>query len=117
MRGRPKISLTTPSSNAGTGRAITTATLRSTSPSLAETARYVSSVPWLGRRGGGQAMEVSDAPRPALAAAFGVVYVVWGSTYVGLKIGDEHWPPLGLSSVRFLVAGALLYGWCAWRRR
>jgi drug/metabolite transporter (DMT)-like permease len=60
---------------------------------------------------------VSATTRPQLAAALAVVYVVWGSTYVALKIGDEQLPPLGLSSVRFLVAGALLYAWCTRQRR
>jgi drug/metabolite transporter (DMT)-like permease len=45
------------------------------------------------------------------------VYVVWGSTYLALKIGVEHLPPLTLNAVRFLVAGLILYAWCAWRRR
>ncbi len=46
-----------------------------------------------------------------------IVYVVWGSTYLALKVAVEHLPPLTLSAVRFLVAGLLLYAWCAWRRR
>jgi drug/metabolite transporter (DMT)-like permease len=46
-----------------------------------------------------------------------IVYVVWGSTYLALKIAVEHLPPLTLSAARFLVAGLILYAWCAWRRR
>ena len=46
-----------------------------------------------------------------------IVYVVWGSTYLALKIAVEHLPPLTLSATRFLVAGLILYAWCAWRRR
>ena len=46
-----------------------------------------------------------------------IVYVVWGSTYLALKVAVEHLPPLTLSAVRFLVAGLILYAWCAWRRR
>ncbi len=42
---------------------------------------------------------------------------VWGSTYLALKVAVEHLPPLTLSAVRFLVAGLILYAWCAWRRR
>jgi drug/metabolite transporter (DMT)-like permease len=45
-----------------------------------------------------------------------IVYVVWGSTYLALKVAVEHLPPLTLSAVRFLVAGLILYVWCAWRR-
>ncbi|MGA5302718.1 EamA family transporter [Nucisporomicrobium flavum] len=46
-----------------------------------------------------------------------VVYVVWGSTYVAMKVGVERMPPLAMNAVRFFVAGALLWCWCAWRRR
>lgn len=46
-----------------------------------------------------------------------IVYVVWGSTYLALKVAVGHLPPLTLTAVRFLVAGLILYAWCAWRRR
>jgi drug/metabolite transporter (DMT)-like permease len=59
----------------------------------------------------------SRPARGQLPAALLVVYVVWGSTYVALKIGVEGAPPLGLSAVRFLIAGAALYIWCTLRRR
>lgn len=45
----------------------------------------------------------------AIAAALGTVYVVWGSTYLGIALALETLPPLLTASVRFLVAGALLY--------
>jgi drug/metabolite transporter (DMT)-like permease len=50
-----------------------------------------------------------------LAVALGTVYVVWGSTYLAIAIADRTLPPLLMLSVRFLVAGALLYAWSAWR--
>ena len=53
---------------------------------------------------------------PGVLAALAVVYVVWGSTYVALRVAVRALPPLTLSGVRFLVAGSLLYAWCAWRR-
>jgi drug/metabolite transporter (DMT)-like permease len=74
---------------------------------------------WSGA-GPGQANDMTVATRPAgahLVPALLVVYVVWGSTYVALKIGVENLPPLGLSAVRFLLAGLVLYAWCAYRRR
>jgi drug/metabolite transporter (DMT)-like permease len=52
-----------------------------------------------------------------LIGALLTVYVVWGSTYLALKVGVAHLPPLSLNAVRFLVAGAVLYAWCAWQRR
>jgi drug/metabolite transporter (DMT)-like permease len=49
-------------------------------------------------------------PRPArLWAALATVYVVWGSTYLGIMVAIETLPPLLMSAVRFLVAGAILY--------
>ncbi|MEU8817564.1 EamA family transporter [Actinoplanes sp. NPDC048796] len=45
-----------------------------------------------------------------------IVYVVWGSTYLAQKVGLEGVPPLTMNAFRFLVAGALLYGFCRYRR-
>jgi drug/metabolite transporter (DMT)-like permease len=38
-----------------------------------------------------------------------VVYVVWGSTYMAIRVGVQTVPPLMLAGVRYVVAGALLY--------
>ena len=48
------------------------------------------------------------APVRHVWAALLVVYVVWGSTYLGIKIVVETMPPLLSGGARFLVAGALL---------
>ncbi|HJT72740.1 MAG TPA: EamA family transporter [Chitinophaga sp.] len=37
------------------------------------------------------------------------VYIIWGSTYLGMKIATESVPPFLLSAFRFLVAGTLLF--------
>jgi drug/metabolite transporter (DMT)-like permease len=50
-----------------------------------------------------------------LAAALATVYVVWGSTYLAIAVADRSLPPLLMLSIRFLIAGGLLYGWSAWR--
>lgn len=49
--------------------------------------------------------------RPAVLvpAALGVVYVIWGSTYLAIRIGIRTMPPLLMASVRFIAAGAILY--------
>ena len=49
------------------------------------------------------------APRWAIALALGTVYVVWGSTYAGIRIALGAFPPLLLGGIRFLTAGALLF--------
>ena len=46
-----------------------------------------------------------------LLGAFFALYVIWGSTYLVIRIGVESWPPLLMAGLRFLVAGSLLYGW------
>ncbi|HWR78851.1 MAG TPA: drug/metabolite exporter YedA [Pseudomonas sp.] len=46
-----------------------------------------------------------------LIAAFLAVYLIWGSTYLAIRIGVESWPPLLMAGIRFLLAGALMYGW------
>jgi drug/metabolite transporter (DMT)-like permease len=57
-----------------------------------------------------------SGPRPvAVWAALATIYVVWGSTYLGIMVAIETMPPLLMSAARFLVAGAILY-WFAVRR-
>ena len=43
------------------------------------------------------------------------VYLIWGSTYLGIRIALESWPPFLMSALRFLVAGAALYAFLRWR--
>ena len=52
-------------------------------------------------------------PRPSTAAvvlALGLVYVVWGSTYLGIAVMIETMPPLLAAGVRYATAGALMLG-------
>jgi drug/metabolite transporter (DMT)-like permease len=57
------------------------------------------------------------SPRGRVAAALAVVWIIWGSTYVAMRVGVRTLPPLTICGVRFLIAGLLLYGWCARQRR
>jgi drug/metabolite transporter (DMT)-like permease len=41
--------------------------------------------------------------------ALGLVYVVWGSTFLGVKITLHALPPMLLSAIRFLVGGIILF--------
>jgi drug/metabolite transporter (DMT)-like permease len=43
--------------------------------------------------------------------AFAIIYFVWGSTFLAIRIGVREVPPFLLASVRFLIAGLVLYGW------
>lgn len=54
----------------------------------------------------------SRTPPSAMAVvlALGAVYIVWGSTYLGIRFALEGgWPPLLMAGARFLAAGGLLY--------
>ncbi len=50
-------------------------------------------------------------PLGRLIAAFAAVYVLWGSTYLGIRISMETLPPFFTQGVRFLTAGAVMYAW------
>src|SRR5713101_4866812 len=43
--------------------------------------------------------------------AFAIIYFVWASTYLAIRVGVREVPPLLLAAMRFLVAGLDLYGW------
>lgn len=53
---------------------------------------------------------------PKAWAALWVVYIIWGSTYLGIKLAGDTIPAFTAVSARFLLAGALLAAWVAWRR-
>jgi drug/metabolite transporter (DMT)-like permease len=60
--------------------------------------------------------EQARAARTTLIAAFAAVYIVWGSTYLAIRFAIETIPPFLMAGTRFLVAGALLFGWAVLRR-
>src|SRR6202034_359215 len=43
--------------------------------------------------------------------AFAIIYFVWGSTYLAVRVGVREVPPLILAAMRFSVAGVVLFGW------
>ncbi len=57
--------------------------------------------------------ETTDSPRHAplglVIAAFAVVYVIWGSTYLGIRYAVESIPPFLMAGSRHLAAGLLLF--------
>lgn len=48
-------------------------------------------------------------------AAFAAVYVIWGSTYLAIRIGDETIPPLMLAGLRHFTVGVVLYPLLRWK--
>ena len=55
-------------------------------------------------------MEVTPHPRAwKVLLAFAIIYFVWGSTFLAIRVGVREVPPFLLAGMRFLVAGAVLY--------
>ncbi len=50
------------------------------------------------------------APRAAVLVALAAVYLIWGSTYLGIRLAIASLPPLLMAGSRFVLAGGLLYG-------
>jgi drug/metabolite transporter (DMT)-like permease len=55
----------------------------------------------------------ADTHRPTWKTllAFAIIYFVWGSTFLAIRVGVHEVPPFLLAAMRFLVAGLVLYGW------
>ncbi|SFD54105.1 EamA family transporter [Paracidovorax konjaci] len=64
-------------------------------------------------------VSLSTAPRlPAgVVLALAACYVIWGSTYLAIRVALVSLPPFFQMGSRFLVAGALLALWVLWRKR
>jgi drug/metabolite transporter (DMT)-like permease len=45
--------------------------------------------------------------------AFGAIYIIWGTTYLAIKIGIEDFPPFIMASIRYFMAGVLLLIICS----
>ncbi len=50
-----------------------------------------------------------------LALNFGLVYVFWGSTYLGIDIAVQHIPPALMCATRFTIAGVIMLAYCVLR--
>jgi drug/metabolite transporter (DMT)-like permease len=44
-----------------------------------------------------------------VVAAFAAVYLIWGSTYLAIRIVVETFPPFFMAGTRFIIAGTILY--------
>jgi drug/metabolite transporter (DMT)-like permease len=53
-------------------------------------------------------------PLPLIGAFF-ALYVIWGSTYLAIRIGIQSWPPMMMAGIRFTLAGALMFAFLRWR--
>jgi drug/metabolite transporter (DMT)-like permease len=53
----------------------------------------------------------TDRPAWKSLLAFAIIYFVWGSTFLAIRVGVHDVPPFLLAAMRFLAAGLVLYGW------
>ena len=60
-------------------------------------------------------MEEQKISIPKLIGAYLVVYIVWGSTFFFIEEALRSFPPFVLGSIRFMLAGPILMGYCAIR--
>src|SRR6202140_1439061 len=62
-------------------------------------------------------MDAVSPPRAwKVLLAFAIIYFVWGSTFLAIRVGVREVPPFLLAGMRFVVAGIVLHGWMRARR-
>src|SRR5919198_5332708 len=67
-------------------------------------------------RGAGLALDRAGRSSPLpVWIPLGILYTVWGSTYLAIKFGIRTIPPFLMASTRFLVAGTVLFIWASRR--
>lgn len=59
---------------------------------------------------------MSERPLGKILLAFFIVYFVWGSTFLAIRVSVREMPPLIVASLRFAAAGLALFGWTLLRR-
>lgn len=62
-----------------------------------------------------ESLQSGGPSRAKIVLAFAAIYVIWGSTYLAIRVAIQTMPPFCMAGVRFVVAGALLYAWMRWR--
>ncbi len=60
-------------------------------------------------------LRIPGRRRSRLLLAFAAVYLIWGSTYLAIRIVLESLPPFTMAGIRFVLAGIVLYAWMRFR--
>ena len=55
--------------------------------------------------------ELGGPTRFQLAAGFAAIYLIWGTTYLGIRFAIDTIPPFLMGGIRFVFAGVALYVW------
>ncbi len=58
-----------------------------------------------------------DNRRTTVILALISVYIIWGSTYLAIRIGLEMFPPVTLNALRFGLSSVLVMGYLLWKRQ
>src|SRR5437763_8526274 len=58
---------------------------------------------------------MSAPNRGLVITAFAALYLIWGSTYLGIRFAIETIPPFLMAGTRFLAAGTIMYGIASWQ--
>jgi len=56
-------------------------------------------------------MKTARPPSWQILLAFAIIYFVWGSTFLAIRVGVREVPPFLLAAMRFFAAGLILYVW------
>jgi drug/metabolite transporter (DMT)-like permease len=59
--------------------------------------------------------DMAAPPRIAIVFAFAAVYIIWGSTYLGILFAIQSIPPFLMAGVRFVLAGLIMYAIARWQ--
>jgi drug/metabolite transporter (DMT)-like permease len=59
--------------------------------------------------GSGSRSPATNASPALIWSAMWSVYIIWGTTYLAIRVSNETLPPLIAAGIRFLIAGAVLY--------
>src|SRR4051812_3319907 len=57
-------------------------------------------------------IKYKEPAKALVITAFAALYIIWGSTYLAIRIGIQSIPPFLLIGLRFLLSGAILFIWC-----
>ena len=57
-----------------------------------------------------------DPPAWKILLAFAIIYFVWGSTFLAIRVGVREVPPFLYAAMRFSIAGVVLYAWATAKR-
>src|SRR4029450_5529828 len=60
-------------------------------------------------------MPQAKPSRVLIVLAFAAIYILWGSTYLAIRLAIETLPGFLMAATRFMTAGAILFAWAAFR--